>query len=142
MLTQAASQVLPAAESATCTSGPSPTFTAGRAAAMAENRPMSACQRPSPSRRSVLRPARVSISSVSLGRPWVYKNSATQRTPLPHISPSLPSALNMRMVASAPGVAGGQMQMMPSAPTEKCRRDSCTDHSATRCGRPEARQSR
>ena len=35
--------------------------------------------------------------------PWVYSHSATQRMPLPHILPSLPSALKMRIMASAPG---------------------------------------
>ena len=36
--------------------------------------------------------------------PWVYSHSATQRMPLPHILPSLPSALKMRIMPSAPAV--------------------------------------
>jgi hypothetical protein len=62
--------------------------------------------------------------------------------PLPHICASLPSALKMRMVPSAPGVSGAQMQMMPSAPTEKCRAESFRASGTMFSGTPEARQSR
>ena len=111
--------------------------------AIAEKCPISACQSPSPLRRSVLRPAiRVSISITSFGTPCVYKNCATQRTPLPHILPSEPSALNIRMVASPSAVSGGQMQIMPSAPMEKCRRESFWLQAAISAGRPVSRQSR
>src|SRR5438132_1499293 len=52
-------------------------------------------------------------------RPWSYTYLATQRMPLPHISASLPSALNMRMRASA--LSDGQMRIKPSEPTPQCR---------------------
>ena len=58
------------------------------------------------------------------------------------ILPSLPSALKMRIMASAPAVRGAQMQMMPSAPMEKCRRDSFSERAAMFSGTPAVRQSR
>ena len=51
--------------------------------------------------------------------PWSWTYLATQRMPLPHISDSLPSALNMRMRASAR--SDGQMRIRPSLPTPKWR---------------------
>ena len=44
---------------------------------------------------------------------------ATQRTPLPHISDSDPSALNIRIRASAR--SAGPIKISPSEPTPKCR---------------------
>ena len=41
-----------------------------------------------------------------------------------------------------PAVTGAQMQMMPSAPMEKCRRDSFSERAAMFSGTPEVRQSR
>ena len=37
------------------------------------------------------------MASFGFAMPWVYSHSATQRMPLPHILPSLPSALKMRV---------------------------------------------
>ena len=82
------------------------------------------------------------MASFGFAVPWVYSHSATQRMPLPHILPSLPSALKMRIMASAPAVTGAQMQIMPSAPMEKCRRDSRCESAAISSGTPEVRQSR
>ena len=82
------------------------------------------------------------MASFGFAVPWVYSHWATQRMPLPHILPSLPSALKIRIMASAPAVAGAQMQMMPSAPMEKCRRDSRCASAAISAGTPEVRQSR
>ena len=50
---------------------------------------------------------------------------ATQRMPLPHIMPSLPSRLNMRIWASA--LSEGQMRMTPSPPTPLCRSERKMD---------------
>jgi hypothetical protein len=44
---------------------------------------------------------------------------ATHRTPLPHISDSEPSALNIRIRASAR--SDGTIKMRPSDPIPKCR---------------------
>ena len=82
------------------------------------------------------------MASCSFCTPWVYSHSATQRMPLPHILPSLPSALKIRIMASAPALTGAQMQMMPSAPMEKCRRDSFSERAAMFSGTPAVRQSR
>ena len=70
------------------------------------------------------------MASFGFATPWVYNHSATQRMPLPHILPSLPSALKMRIMASAPAVTGAQMQIIPSAPMEKCRRDKRSESAA------------
>ena len=91
---------------------------------------------------TVFKPLRVSMASFGFAVPWVYSHSATQRMPLPHILPSLPSALKMRIMASAPAVTGAQMQIMPSAPMEKCRRDKRSESAAIFSGTPEVRQSR
>ena len=48
----------------------------------------------------------------------------THRIPLPHMVPREPSALYISMAKSPP--RPGQMQMIPSAPTPKCRSDSRT----------------
>jgi hypothetical protein len=93
-------------------------------------------------RATVFKPLRVSMASFGFAMPWVYSHSATQRMPLPHILPSLPSALKMRIMASAPAVTGAQMQIMPSAPMEKCRRDKRSESAAICSGTPEVRQSR
>ena len=82
------------------------------------------------------------MARVSLEMPWVYSHSATQRMPLPHILPSLPSALKMRIMPSAPADCAAQMQMMPSAPMEKCRRDNFSERAAIFSGTPLSRQSR
>ena len=58
------------------------------------------------------------------------------------MAPSLPSALNIRIAASPSASSGGQIKMTPSAPTEKCRRDSATASAAAFGGSPAARQSR
>ena len=44
--------------------------------------------------------------------------------------------------AVRPGVRGAQMQMMPSAPTEKCRAESFCAKGTIFSGTPEVRQSR
>ena len=112
------------------------------AAAMVVYSPISTCHSRSPIRVTVLQPAPVSMASRGFATPWVYSHSATQRTPLPHICASLPSALKMRIRPSAPGVTGAQMQMMPSAPTEKCRRDRSRASGTMFSGTPLSRQSR
>ena len=68
-------------------------------------------------------PRRVSTrSGCRSHRPRSTANFATQRMPLPHIIPSLPSALYIRMRTSAatPGVTGSTM-MSPSLPIPTCR---------------------
>ena len=139
---QVTCQRLPSTSSGQSTSGPSPMFTAGRAAAMVVYSPISTCHSRAPIRVTVLQPAPVSMASRGFATPWVYSHSATQRTPLPHICASLPSALKMRIRPSAPGVTGAQMQMMPSAPTEKCRRDRSRASGTMFSGTPLSRQSR
>ena len=81
-------------------------------------------------------------SSPAQASSWVRSHWATQRMPLPHILPSLPSALKIRMAATAPGVQGAQMQITPSAPTETCRADSRRARASISRGRPPVRQSR
>ena len=54
--------------------------------------------------------------------PWSYAYLATQRTPLPHISASLPSALNMRIRTSA--TSEGRIRISPSPPMPKCRSET------------------
>ena len=58
-------------------------------------------------------------------RPWSKAYLATHRMPLPHISASLPSALNIRMRTSAavPG-SGGTIRISPSAPIPTWRSDT------------------
>ena len=68
-------------------------------------------------------PRRVSTrSGCRSHRPRSTANFATQRMPFPHIMPSLPSALYIRMRTSAsmPGVTGSTM-MRPSLPIPTCR---------------------
>ena len=73
----------------------------------------------------VFMPLLVSICSRGLrAMPSSYRYLATQRMALPHMAPSLPSALNMRIFASA--MSEGQMRIMPSPPTPLCRSDSRT----------------
>jgi len=48
----------------------------------------------------------------------------------------------MRIRPSAPSVTGAQMQMMPSAPMEKWRRESFCERAAMSSGTPLVRQSR
>ena len=86
------------------------------------------CTRTVPQRPSKLkisngrRPAGVSTVMHFLSHiPRAYRYSPTHRSAFPHISPSLPSALNMRMAASAPWLF--EMITTPSPPTEKCRGD-------------------
>ena len=55
---------------------------------------------------------------------------------------ALPSALKMRIRPSAPAVTGVQMQMMPSAPMEKWRRERSCERAAMFSGTPLSRQSR
>ena len=64
-------------------------------------------------------PASVSMVISSPATLCSYSHWATQRMPLPHMALSLPSALNMRMVASA--TWEGAMQISPSDPTENRR---------------------
>ena len=65
-------------------------------------------------------PLSVSIfSSVFFVFPKSYRYFPTQRMAFPHILPSLPSALNIRIFASA--VSLGQMSTTPSPPIPKCR---------------------
>ena len=56
-------------------------------------------------------------SGFACAMPRSTANLATQRMPLPHISPSLPSALNMRMRTSASARLGAQTAISPSLPT-------------------------
>ena len=71
----------------------------------------------------VLTPAPVSTSMTVLSvMPCSYTYLATQRMPLPHISPAEPSALYISMRKSA--LSEGQMQMSPSPPTPKCRSET------------------
>ena len=71
---------------------------------------------------SVLMPLNVSTVIVVLSTSLLsYRYLPTHRMPLPHILPSLPSRLNMRIFASA--TAEGQMAISPSDPTEKRRGD-------------------
>ena len=85
--------------------------------------PMSTVSRPGSLRTMCFTPESVSTSAaVPEAYPWRNRYSATQRTPFPHILPSLPSALNMRIFASA--VSEGQMRMTPSPPTPLCRSES------------------
>ena len=63
-------------------------------------------------------PAAVSIvSSVFFVSPRSNTYLPTQRIPLPHISPSLPSALKIRIRKSA--FLDGRIRMIPSAPAPK-----------------------
>ena len=79
------------------------------------------CTRPpSTSRSSVRTPRPVSIVNCFLrAMPWSNRYLATQRTPLPHISPSEPSALNIRIRASAR--SEGMIRIRPSPPIPKWR---------------------
>ena len=61
--------------------------------------------------------------------PRATTKCATQRTPLPHISASLPSALNMRMRAAA--TFEGSTSTRPSPPIPRCRSEICV---ASICG--------
>ena len=68
-------------------------------------------------------PRPVSIASCFFGfRPRSKRYLATQRTPLPHISPSDPSALNIRIRTSAR--SEGMIRIRPSPPTPKWRSDT------------------
>ena len=107
--TQCTLHARPPAQSGTSSSGPPPSPTAPTASGAAVKRPSPTCHNPSPTRCSTRCPAEgVSIRIQSRRTPWVYKNSAAQRTPLPHMTPSLPSALNIRMTASPSARSGGQ----------------------------------
>ena len=70
-LMQVTRHVLPSTVRGQSTSGPSPMFTAGRAAAMAEYPPISTCQSCAPLWVMVLVPLLVSMRSVSFAAPWV-----------------------------------------------------------------------
>ena len=63
-----------------------------------------------------------SVSMVMVVRPSVmplsYRYLPTQRMPLPHIFPSEPSALKIRICASA--LSEGEIRIMPSPPIPKC----------------------
>ena len=73
-------------------------------------------------KRTSLIPASVSMRTVSRAQmPASCTYLPTQRTALPHISDSEPSALNMRMRASAPATVDGRISTSPSEPTPKCR---------------------
>ena len=70
--------------------------------------------------RAMATPASVSMRiSSDLAMPVSRMNFAVQRRPFPQVSASVPSALKMRMRASARG--DGVIQISPSAPTPKCR---------------------
>ena len=64
-------------------------------------------------------PPRVStVSLLLLTRPWSYTYFPTHRMALPHMIPSEPSALNIRICTSA--LSDGQMSTRPSDPMPKC----------------------
>ncbi len=68
----------------------------------------------------LLVPAGVSTrSGFARERSWSQAYFATHRMPLPHICPSLPSALNIRMRTSASPSVGGRIRINPSLPTPK-----------------------
>jgi hypothetical protein len=70
-------------------------------------------------------------------KPWSHEYLATQRMPLPHISPSDPSTLNMRMRTSA--LSLGRIMISPSLPMPKCRSDTAratAPGSSTRSSKP------
>ncbi len=74
------------------------------------------------SRDSSRSPAPVSTARCRLFvSPLSYTYLPKQRMPLPHMAPSEPSALNIRILKSARW--DGHTQMMPSPPTPKCRSD-------------------
>ena len=60
------------------------------------------------------------VSSWPFTRPCSTANLPRHRTPLPHISASDPSTLNICMRTSA-SLRGGRTRIRPSAPTPKCR---------------------
>jgi len=70
-------------------------------------------------------PLKVSISISLFGTaPLSNRYFPTQRIALPHIFPSLPSALNIRIFASARPL--GQMSTIPSPPMPLCLSESRT----------------
>ena len=80
-------------------------------------------------------PDNVSISSSHLSvNPRSNTYLPTQRTALPHILPSEPSALNIRILKSA--ISERQISTIPSPPTPVCRSDSRTASAGMSCGKP------
>ena len=74
---------------------------------------------------SVFTPESVStVMTVFLTARLSHRYFPTQRIAFPHIFPSLPSALNIRIAASA--FCDGHIRTMPSAPTDR-RRGHITD---------------
>ena len=70
---------------------------------------------------SVFTPESVStVSVVSITARLSHRYFPTQRIAFPHIFPSLPSALNIRIAASA--FCDGHIRTIPSAPTDRRRR--------------------
>ena len=98
---------------------------------------------------TVRSPARVSTRRAVSGQGTTSRsraNLAKQRMPLPHISASEPSGLNIRMRRSAFWLgrarAGccweGRAKIRPSAPTPKWRSHTCRARSGQSCSRPRA----
>ena len=83
-------------------------------------RPMSTLTRPSPRASASSSPAAVSMMTCSVFFSAI-SSEATQRLALPQAATSPPSALRMRMKASARAAAGGSMTMSWSQPTPVCR---------------------
>ena len=65
------------------------------------------------------------VSSSLRQMPLSYRYLPTQRMALPHILPSLPSRLNIRIFASA--TSEGQISTAPSPPMPLCRSASRMD---------------
>ena len=75
-------------------------------------------------------PASVSTRTVPSRSPRARATwTATQRTPLPHISGTEPSALRTRMRTSQSAFRGGRTRSTPSAPTPKRRSQRATARS-------------